>query len=113
MAKAKEEVSIMVQSNVPAIRSMSVLLQELGWTSVLKTTEEVLGEIIEVTGFQLRDGEYGEYMLLQGFKTTTGEEVKITCGGEVVMEKMTFVARMNAFPVACRFIKPGRYYDVE
>lgn len=113
MAKTKGENLPMVNENLPAIRSMSSLLAEYGYQSGLKTTEEVVGELVKVTGIQIRDGEFGEYLMIQGFNANTGEEVKISCGGEVVMEKMMFAAKMQAFPLLCKFTKPGRWYDVE
>lgn len=74
---------------------------------------EYVDQRIVVTGFVLKDGQYGEYAVITAVNSE-GEEITISSGGTVVLPQLKKLKELEAFPCEItvtsfpgQFGKPG------
>jgi hypothetical protein len=74
----------------------------------------ILDKELKIWGFETRQGNYGEFMVIGCSKDTESEapDFVIITGSQVVMRKLRQVAEADGFPVLATITKPGRYYDI-
>jgi hypothetical protein len=69
---------------------------------------DLVGETIQVNGFTLDNGQYGDFARIDA--VVDGEEVEITSGGAVVLPQLRRLKEKNAFPVSLRVVSfPGQF----
>ena len=67
---------------------------------------------IEIVGAEVREGDYGEYVVIL-HKTEDGSILGLSCGGKVVVRKIKQLIEGDSFPVSATPIKVNRYYDLK
>jgi hypothetical protein len=69
---------------------------------------DLVGETIEVQGFTLDSGQYGEFARIDA--VVDGSEVQITSGGAVVLPQLRRLEKLDAFPVSLQVVSfPGQF----
>jgi len=92
----------------PAV--LTDILDRLGIPTELSKLVDLLDRAVVVNGIEEHNGTYGPYLIVSGYDLETGTAFLLATGGTVIVRKLRAVA--NELPVACRFVKPGRHYDV-
>lgn len=75
--------------------------------------EDLFGKSVMVTGYSLRDGSKGEFVILCVVPDESGRVSSMVTGGVAVVRKMKVIGEKNGFPVTGRFIQPEgkQYFD--
>src|SRR5512133_409028 len=69
---------------------------------------DLVGETIEVRGYTLDKGQYGEFARIEA--VVDGTEVEITSGGAVVLPQLKRLGERDACPVSLRVVSfPGQF----
>lgn len=78
---------------------------------ILKMSD-IEGETVTVTGFVVRDGDYGPcaWMTLE---RATGDTVKVITGSDAIMQALKAAKDAKAFPVEAKFSKHGRAWGID
>ena len=74
---------------------------------------ELEGVDLEISGFEERSGNYGDYVVIKAKRVATGEEIEIATGSETVMEQLAVVKEAKAFPIVGCFKRSGRRWILE
>lgn len=75
--------------------------------------EDLFGKPVMVTGYSLRDGNKGEFVIVCLVPDETGKVSTMVTGGVAVVRKMKAVGDKGGFPVVGKFIQPEgkQYFD--
>lgn len=74
---------------------------------------EIEGVELVLRGFETREGQYGDYVVIAATRGDEDEVIHIATGSETVMEQLAYVAEASAFPVQARFVRAGRRWLLE
>jgi len=76
--------------------------------------QDVLEQDLKVFAFQERQGRFRDFLLCLVSPDLGAEQPTHTLlvGGEVCKKKLRQAKTKGSFPLICRFLNRGRYYDV-
>jgi len=74
--------------------------------------ESALGLQIKIIGADVRDGDFGEYVIIF-YDGGDGHTLGISCGGKVVVRKIKSLIDSKAFPVIATPVQIKKYYDLQ
>jgi len=76
--------------------------------------QDVLDQDLKVFAFQERQGRFRDFLLCLVSPNLAAEQPTHTLliGGEVCKRKLRAAKAKGSFPLICRFLNRGRYYDV-
>lgn len=60
-----------------------------------------VNEVFRLRSYELREGEYGQYAVLD-IVTLAGRELQATCGGVAVLDQLTRLSEAGALPAMFR-----------
>lgn len=72
----------------------------------------VLDTQIKLLGADVRDGDFGEYVIIY-YDSGDGKTLGLSCGGKVVVRKIKQLRDTNRFPVYATPKKIKKYYDLQ
>lgn len=72
----------------------------------------ILNDPVTVESVEFRNGDYGEYAVLDAVMNT-GEVVRVQTGAMLIMDALRNAQAAGAFPVEATFTKEGRLYLVK
>lgn len=92
--------------------SLSSVLGDSGLQAeIIEPFETMLEQQIKIVGCDLRDGDYGEYVVIF-YESSDGQILGLSCGGKVVVRKIKRLLTLDAFPVFATPKQVKRYYDI-
>jgi len=92
--------------------TLSSVLGDSGFQAeIIEPFETMLGQQIKVVGCDLREGDYGEYVVIF-YESSDGQILGLSCGGKVVVRKFKRLLTLDAFPVVGTPKQVKRYYDI-
>lgn len=74
----------------------------------LNSIEDVMNCHVTMKGVEWRKGPNGDYAVIDLTNNDTGADMKVSCGGMVVVAALKAAEAQRAFPFDCRVGKNGR-----
>jgi len=79
---------------------------------VPNSLDVILGDALTVESVEFRNGDYGEYAVMD-VTVETGEILRIQTGAMLILDALHNAAVADAFPLEATFVKEGRLYLVK